>query len=58
MFWDKDKILCEESWVDLFSVLIVSTVRGDTQKWMVSGVYGPSSDNRREVFLVDLSWNL
>lgn len=39
MFWDKDKIVCEESWVESFSVSMVATVRGDSQMDLVWGLW-------------------
>lgn len=52
--WDKDKVDCVESWVDVFSVSIVAAVKGETQKWVLIGVYGSMAGDRLEIFLAEL----
>lgn len=51
MIWDKDKVDYEECWIDVFSVSIMAAGVGDNQRWMLTGVYGPSSGDRIESFI-------
>lgn len=43
LFWDKDQVECKDSWVGIFSVLMVVAVKGDHHKWVLTKVYGPTS---------------
>lgn len=43
LIWNSELLDVEFSWVDSFSVTMVATLSGDSQKWMVAGVYGPST---------------
>lgn len=53
----------EVSSVDSFSVSVVATIKGENQKWMVTGVYGPTRGDLLESFIEELErikgrWNL
>lgn len=54
MFWNKEAVACEETWVDTFSVSILASVVGDTQKWILIRVYGPTSGNRLFDFIAEM----
>lgn len=54
MFWNKEVVVCEESWVDNFFGSMLASVMGDTQKWVITGVYGPTSGNRLVDFIAEL----
>lgn len=42
LIWNSELVDVELSWVDSFSVTVVVALCGDSQKWMVTGVYGSS----------------
>lgn len=43
LIWNSELVDVELSWVDSFSVTVVVALCGDSQKWMVISVYGPSA---------------
>lgn len=42
LIWNSELVEVEFSWVDYFSVIVLAAFAGDSQKWLVTGVYGPS----------------
>lgn len=56
MFWNGEEVVCEDTWVDNFSVSLVAAVKGDTYKWVLTGVYGPTSGDRLRDFINELQF--
>lgn len=46
LIWDVDLVEAKTAWVDIFSVIVVAVFKDESQKWMITGVYGPSLGGR------------
>lgn len=47
-------MVCYETWIDSFSVSIQVAFKGDTQNWVLTGVYGPCGGTMLDEFLGEL----
>lgn len=54
MIWNKETMVCEETWIDNFSMSMVAIVMGDTQQRVLLGVYGPTSGDCLDDFITKL----
>lgn len=56
ILWNEDTANHEDTWIGTFSVSLVLAVSGENQRWILTGVYNPSSGNLLDFFC--LSYNL
>lgn len=54
LIWNEEVVLCHETKVDKFSVSILAALKGENQRWVVTGVYGPPGGAHLEDCLVEL----
>lgn len=40
LIWESETVGVEVEWVDSFSVSVVASLKDDSIKWLVTGVYG------------------
>lgn len=54
MIWNKARVTSIEAWADSYSASLVATYKGEVQRWIVTGVYGPVGGVNLGVFLDEL----
>lgn len=42
LIWESKAVDVEVEWVDFFSISVVASLKSDSNKWLVTGVYGPT----------------